>query len=62
VRALDRYSYKIVNGHLVLISTFSVNHVDGEGKNAVIHKSRLHGPGEHLEGPEGWLYPLDPPH
>jgi menaquinol-cytochrome c reductase iron-sulfur subunit len=62
VRALDRYSYKIVNGNLILISTFSVNHVDGEGKNAIIHTSRLHGPGEHLEGPEGWLYPLDPSH
>jgi Rieske Fe-S protein len=62
VRALDRYSYKIDNGHLVLITTFSVNHVDGEGKNAVIHKYRLHGPGEHVEGVEGWFYPVDPPH
>ena len=62
VRALDRYTFKIDNGNLVLISTFSVNKVDGEGKDAIIHKSRLHGPGEHLEGPEGWLYPLDPPH
>jgi menaquinol-cytochrome c reductase iron-sulfur subunit len=62
VRALDRYSYKIVNGNLILITTFSVNHVDGEGKNAVIHQSRLHGPGEHVEGVEGWFYPLDPPH
>jgi Rieske Fe-S protein len=62
VRALDRYEYKIVNGHLVLITTFSVNNVDGEGKDAVIHKTRLHGPGEHVEGPEGWFYPLDPPH
>jgi menaquinol-cytochrome c reductase iron-sulfur subunit len=62
VRALDRYTYKIVNGRLVLVSTFSVNHVDGEGKNAVIYKYRLHGPGEHVDGPEGWLYPVDPPH
>ncbi len=62
VRALDRYTYKIVNGRLVLVSTFSVNHVDGEGKNAVIHKYRLHGPGEHVEGVEGWFYPVDPPH
>jgi len=62
VRALDRYEYKVVNGRLVLVTTFSVNHVDGEGKNAVIHKYRLHGPGEHTDGVEGLFYPVDPPH
>jgi menaquinol-cytochrome c reductase iron-sulfur subunit len=62
VRALDRYLFKIVNGRLVLETTFSVNHVDGEGKNAMIQKYRLHGPGEHLDGVEGWFYPWDPPH
>jgi Rieske Fe-S protein len=62
VRALDRYNYKIVNGNLVLGKTYSVNHVDGEGKNATIHKYRLHGPGEHVDGIEGWFYPVDPPH
>jgi menaquinol-cytochrome c reductase iron-sulfur subunit len=62
VRALDRYSYKVVNGRLVLITTFSVAEVQGEGKNAVIYKYRLHGPGEHVDGPEAWFYPVDPPH
>jgi quinol---cytochrome c reductase iron-sulfur subunit, bacillus type len=62
VRALDRYAFSIKNGHLVLAKTFSVGHVDGTGKNARIHKYRLHGPGEHVNGIEGWFYPLDPPH
>ncbi len=62
VRALDRFQYSIVNGNLVLGSTFSVAEVEGEGKNAVIYKYRLHGPGEHVDGIEGWFYPLDPPH
>ena len=62
VRALDRYSYSIKDGRLVLAKTYSVGHVDGEGKNAVIHKYKLHGPGEHVTGVEGWFYPIDPPH
>jgi Rieske Fe-S protein len=62
VRALDRFQYSIVNGHLVLGTTFSVAEVQGEGKNAVIYKYRLHGPGEHVDGVEGWFYPVDPPH
>jgi Rieske Fe-S protein len=62
VRALDRYGYKIENGRLVLGKTFSVGHVSGEGKNARISKYKLHGPGEHLKGIEGWFYPIDPPH
>jgi len=62
VRALDRYTYKVVNGHLVLGKTFSVSHVDGQGSTAVIHKYRLAGPGQHVDGPEQWFYPLQPPH
>jgi Rieske Fe-S protein len=62
VRALDRYLYSIVNGHLVLGSTYSVSHVDGQGAQAIIHKYRLAGPGEHVDGPEQWFYPLQPPH
>ena len=62
VRSLDRYEYKIENGRLVLGKTYSVGHVRGEGKNAVIEKYKLHGPGEHLKGIEGWFYPIDPPH
>jgi menaquinol-cytochrome c reductase iron-sulfur subunit len=62
VRSLDRYEYSIKNGRLVLGKTFSVGHVTGEGKNARIEKYKLHGPGEHLKGIEGWFYPIDPPH
>ena len=62
VRALDRYSFEIKNGRLILLSTYSVTHVDGTGAQAKIHKYKLAGPGEHIDGPEQWLYPLQPPH
>ena len=62
VRALDRYAFEIVNGRLVLLSTFSVSHVDGTGAQAQIHKYTLTGPGEHVDGPEQWFYPIQPPH
>jgi quinol---cytochrome c reductase iron-sulfur subunit, bacillus type len=62
VRALDRYSFDIQNGRLILLSTYSVSHVDGTGAQAQIHKYKLAGPGEHVDGPEQWFYPLQPPH
>jgi Rieske Fe-S protein len=62
VRALDRYDYEIKNGRLVLLSTYSVAHVDGQGSAAKIHKYKEVGPGEHVDGPEQWFYPLNPPH
>jgi quinol---cytochrome c reductase iron-sulfur subunit, bacillus type len=62
VRALDRYSFEVKDGRLILLSTFSVTHVDGTGAQARIHKYKLAGPGEHIDGPEQWLYPLQPPH
>ena len=34
VRALDRYSFSIRNGHLFLGKPFSVSHVDGTGAHA----------------------------
>ena len=40
VRALDRYTYSIVNGHLVLGSAYSVDKVKGTGKDAQIKKTR----------------------
>jgi Rieske Fe-S protein len=55
VRALDRYTYSIVNGHLVLGSAYSVAKVEGTGKDAQIKKTRLHNPGQHVDGPEFWL-------
>jgi len=62
VRALDRYSFEIKNGHVILLGTFSVSHVDGTGAQAKIFKYKQAGPGQHVDGPEQWLYPLQPPH
>lgn len=61
VRALDRYAFDIVNGHLVLLSTYAVSHVVGTGAQAKIYKYKLAGPGQHVNGPEQWFYPLQPP-
>jgi Rieske Fe-S protein len=58
VRALDRYSYSIVEGHLVLGSAYSVDYVKGTGKDAQIKKYPLHNPGQHVAGPEFWLWPI----
>jgi Rieske Fe-S protein len=62
VRALDRYAYSIRNGHLFIGHPFSVSHVDGAGAGAQIHKWTLAFPGEHVNGLESWLYPIQPPH
>ena len=62
VRALDRYEFEINHGRLVLLGAFSVSHVDGTGANAKIYKYTQTGPGQHVDGPESWLYPLQPPH
>jgi Rieske Fe-S protein len=62
VRALDRYAFEIDNGRLILLSTYSVSHVVGTGAQAKIYKYKEAGPGEHVDGPEQWFYPLQPPH
>ncbi len=62
VRALDRYSFSIRHGHLFLGKPFSVSHVDGAGASAKIHKWAFSFPGEHVNGLESWLYPIQPPH
>jgi Rieske Fe-S protein len=61
VRALDRYEYSIRKGRLWLGKTYSVSTVQGQGAQAVIHKYVLAGPGEHVDGPEQWFYPVQPP-
>ena len=58
MRALDRYNFSIVNGHLVLGAAYSVDKVRGEGKDARIKKYPLHNPGQHVSGPEFWLWPI----
>jgi menaquinol-cytochrome c reductase iron-sulfur subunit len=62
VRALDRYAFSIRNGHLFVGKPFSVSEVDGTGATAVIHKWPFSFPGEHVDGLESWLYPVQPPH
>ena len=62
VRALDRYDFSIKNGHVLLLSTYSVAKVEGTGAQAKIHKYKLVGPGEHVDGIEQVFYPLNPPH
>jgi menaquinol-cytochrome c reductase iron-sulfur subunit len=61
VRALDRYEFYIRNGRLAVGRTYSVSHVDGAGASAKIHKYKETGPGQHIDGPEQWFYPLQPP-
>jgi Rieske Fe-S protein len=60
VRALDRYNYSIIDGRLHLIDTYSVAEVEGEGAQAKIQAYGRQGPGEHVDGLEGWLYPVQP--
>ena len=58
VRALDRYNYSIKNGRLILGGAYSVDYVKGTGKDARIKKYPLHLPGQHVAGPEFWLWPI----
>jgi Rieske Fe-S protein len=58
VRALDRYEYSIKDGRLILGSAYSVDYVKGAGKTARIKKYPLHNPGQHVAGPEFWLFPI----
>jgi menaquinol-cytochrome c reductase iron-sulfur subunit len=60
VRAMDRYKFSIVNGRLQLLEPYSVGNVDGEGARAQIAAYGLQGPGEHVDGLSGWLYPIQP--
>jgi Rieske Fe-S protein len=62
VRALDRYAFSVRNGHLYVGKPFSVSHVEGAGANARITKWTYAFPGEHVDGIESWLYPIQPPH
>jgi Rieske Fe-S protein len=62
VRSLDRYAFSIRNDHLFVGKPYSVSHVDGTGATAEIHKWKFSFPGEHVNGIESWLYPVQPPH
>ena len=61
VRALDRYEFTVKDGRLILRKTYSVGEVEGTGREAKIKKYELMGPGQHVDGPEAFLYPIPPP-
>jgi len=62
VRALDRYSFSIIDEHLYIGKPFSVVFVEGTGANAKIHETTYSFPGEQVSGLESWMYPIQPPH
>lgn len=60
VRAMDRYKFAIVDGRLVLLETYSIGKVEGTGANAQLTAYGVQGPGEHVDGLSGWMYPIQP--
>jgi Rieske Fe-S protein len=60
VRAMDRYKFSIVDGNLHLLETYAVGSVEGEGAEAEIIAYGIQGPGEHVDGLSGWMYPIQP--
>lgn len=60
VRSLDRYTFSIRNGRLILEDLYAVGSVTGTGANAEIARYPWSTPGTHVDGPEAWLYPLVP--
>jgi Rieske Fe-S protein len=62
VRALDRYAFSIRNGRIFVGKPFSVSKVVGTGSSAKIHRYTWSFPGEHVDGWESWMYPIQPPH
>ena len=60
VRSLDRYTFSIKNGSLVLHELFAVGSVSGTGANATISRYPWSTPGTHVDGIEAWLYPIVP--
>jgi Rieske Fe-S protein len=60
VRSMDRYTYSIRNGRLVLGELYAVGNVNGTGANATISRYPWSVPGTHVDGVEAWLYPIVP--
>jgi Rieske Fe-S protein len=60
VRSLDRFEFKIEGDHLVLGEAYSVAKVEGEAAQARIKRYVHAGPGQHIDGLEKWLYPIQP--
>jgi menaquinol-cytochrome c reductase iron-sulfur subunit len=60
VRSLDRYEYLIKNGNLVVGNVYSVGKVIGEGADAKVEAYKEADPGQHVDGPEQYFYPIVP--
>jgi menaquinol-cytochrome c reductase iron-sulfur subunit len=60
VRALDRFKFEVRNGNVILLETYSVGKVEGEGAEAQLTAYGIQGPGEHVDGLSGLLYPIQP--
>ena len=60
VRSMDRYSFSIRNGNLILGELFAVGSVSGAGASATISRYPWSVPGTHVDGIEAWLYPIVP--
>jgi quinol---cytochrome c reductase iron-sulfur subunit, bacillus type len=60
VRSMDRYTFSIRNGRLVLGELYAVGSVSGTGASAQISRYPWSVPGTHVDGVEAWLYPIVP--
>ena len=60
VRSLDRYTFSIKRGNLVLGELYAVGNVSGTGATAQISRYPWSTPGTHVDGIESWLYPIVP--
>jgi Rieske Fe-S protein len=60
VRSMDRYTYSIRNGRLILGELYAVGNVTGTGASAQVTKYPWSVPGTHVDGLESWLYPIVP--
>ena len=60
VRSMDRYTFSIRDGRLVLGELYAVGSVSGTGANAAISRYPWSVPGTHVDGVEAWLYPIVP--
>jgi Rieske Fe-S protein len=60
VRSMDRFTFSIRDGNLILGELYAVGKVSGTGASARIKKYPWSTPGTHVDGLESWLYPIVP--
>ena len=56
------YKYPRELNWIVGVLLLALGMLEGFGASARIKRYKLAGPGQHVDGPEAWLYPLQPPH